>query len=151
MHVTPLLAITAVLLLISGIVKLRAVARVGMGVAILPLAEVGAGFALVALALVGPPTAPVGLGSILGGVLLLLGSSFQVGASLGRRRRARELSEGARLRTYVRYLSPSMDPRVPGPHPDEESGGPPADPSAPAHPRHPRVQPSDPPGPRKPG
>jgi hypothetical protein len=151
MHVTPLLAITAILLLISGLVKARAMARVGMGVPILPLAEVAAAFVLLALAVAGPPTAPVGLGAILGAVLLLLGSSFRVGATLGRLRRARDLSEGARLRMYVEYLPPSKDPEASsGRSREGASGGPTPDRNAPTQPRHQRVQPSDPPGPGKP-
>jgi hypothetical protein len=148
MNVTPLLAITAMLLLVSGLVKLRAVARVGLGIGILPLAEVLVGLALLALAIAGPPGAPVGLGAILLAVLLLLGSSFQVGTSLGRLRRARERSEGARLMTYVRYLPPSVVPDAAG-GPAEGEGPAAPDRSVSTHLEQPRVQPNDPPGPGK--
>jgi len=145
MQVTPLLSITAVLLLVSGVVKLRAVTRVGVGIGILPLAEVVAAFVLLGLAVLARPNATVGLWAIVGGVLLLLGSSFQVGASLGRRRRARERSEAARLQTYLRYLSPSIDPGARATLTGEGEGRL-TDRSAPMHHRHPRVQRNDPPG-----
>lgn len=150
MRVTPLVAITALLLFISGGVKLRAVARVGMGVAVLPLVEVVAGFVLLALVVVGPPSASLGLGAIVAAVLLLLGSSFQVGSALGNLRRARERSEGARLRTYVRYLSPSIDPEASARSSQEGEDGAALDRGVPTEPRYPRVQPRDPPGPGKP-
>ena len=110
MGVRLLVGLAALLLLASGLVKLRAAERVGLGIAVLPLVEVAASLVLLAVSFLRPPGVAGGLTAVVASLVLLLGSSLQVGIAIRRRRRSRELSEGARLRTYVRYLSAPIDP-----------------------------------------
>jgi hypothetical protein len=100
-----LLVLTALLLLTSGLVKLHAGAHAGLGLPLLALVETLAGIALMSGMLAWRPSPHTGLTLVESALLLILVSSVQVAASLARRRRAREASEGARLVTYVKYLS----------------------------------------------
>lgn len=120
MHVTPLVVLATALLLVSGLVKLRGAERVGLGLPVLPLVEVGTGVALLAVTVVRPLGPGWGLGAVVASVVLVLGSSIQVGIAMRRRRHARELSEGARLRAYIQYLSPSVEPEEPLPASGED-------------------------------
>ena len=95
--------IAAALLLVSGAVKVRAAARVGLGVPVLALAEVLAGVGLFGIALAVDFTGGQGLAILVGAVALILVSSLQVGAQVRRRQRLRAASEGARLATYVNF------------------------------------------------
>ncbi len=101
----PLLLITALLLLASGLVKVRAAARVEMGLPILALAELLAGVGILGVAFVVDLTGVQGMLVLVGSVLLVLVSSLQVGLEVRRRQRLRAASEGARLANYVKYLS----------------------------------------------
>ena len=108
---TALLVITALLLLVSGLVKLHAAGRVGLGVTVLPLVEIVAGLGLLApLMFAWRPAPRAGLFIVCGGVLLVLASSGWIGLSMARKRRSRDASEGARLATYVKYLSRQVPP-----------------------------------------
>jgi len=118
MGVRLLVVLAALLLLASGLIKLRAAERVGLGLAVLPLVEVVAALGLLAVSVLRPLGAAAGLTAVVSSLALVLGSSLQVGFAMRRRRRSRELSEGARLRTYVRYLSSPLDPEG-GPPPRE--------------------------------
>ena len=101
-----LLVLTAVLLVASGLVKLHAGDRAGLGVTVFPLVETVAGLALLgAVALGRRPSVHGGLAIVVCAVALVLVSSLLVGTAIARRRRSREDSEGARLVTYVKYLS----------------------------------------------
>lgn len=111
---TALLVLTAVLLLVAGMVKLRAAERVGLGVTVLPLVEILAALALGVTTFLAPLSPSGGLKAVLASVALIVVSSLHVGAAIRKRTRTRELSEGARLRTYVQYLSQAPDPDVPG-------------------------------------
>lgn len=110
---TLLLIMAALLLLVSGLVKLHAGGRAGLGVTVLPLVETVAGLALLApVAFAWRPGPHTGLAIVLCAVVLVLSSSLWVGAAIARRRHSREESEGARLVTYVKYLS-RQEPREP--------------------------------------
>lgn len=112
----PLLAIAAFLLLASGLVKIKAAARVGMGVPVLALAELAAGLGVFGAVLLADLTAGQGLFVLVGSVALVLVSSLQVGMEVRRRQRLRSASEGARLASRLKYLS-RLDP------PTEAGGG----------------------------
>ena len=101
----PLLVLTALLLLGSGLLKARAAGRVGMGLPLLALAELLAGAGVLAAVLLAPLTAGQGLAVVVGSLALVVVSSLQVGLEVRRRQRVRTASEGARLANYVRYLS----------------------------------------------
>jgi hypothetical protein len=105
----PLLVITALLLLASGLVKVRAAARVEMGLPILALAEFLAGLAILGVAFVVELTGVQGMLVLVGSVALVVVSSLQVGLEVRRRQRLRAASEGARLANYVKYMS-RLDP-----------------------------------------
>ncbi len=110
MGVRFLVVLAALLLLASGLLKLHAAERVGLGLAVLPLVEVVAALGLLAVSVLRPLGVAAGLTAVVGSLTLLLASSLQVGIAMRQRRRSRELSEGARLRTYVQYLSAPVDP-----------------------------------------
>jgi len=101
----PLLVITACLLLASGLLKVRAAARVEMGLPVLALAELLAGVGIFSVAFVVEFTGGQGMLILVGSVALVLVSSVQVGMEVKRRQRIRTASEGARLATYVKHLS----------------------------------------------
>lgn len=105
----PLLVIASLLLVASGLLKVRAAARVEMGVPILPLVELVAGLGLFSVVFVKPFTANQGLLILLGSVVLIVVSSVQVGMEVRRRQRLRTASEGARLANRLRLLS-RLDP-----------------------------------------
>ena len=96
--------VALVLLLTSGVVKLRAGERAGLKLPLLAILEVLAGFGLAGASFTSLITPAVGLGVVLGSVALVLVSSLHMGMQLKGAVRRRELSEGARLRTYVEYL-----------------------------------------------
>jgi len=96
---------TATLLVISGVVKLRAWARVSHGIHLVPLLEIVAGFLMGAAVVTGTPDPGVGLALTVGAVSLVVASSVVLGRQIRRVRRERERSEGARLVTWVKYLS----------------------------------------------
>lgn len=101
---TVLLVVTAVLLLVSGVVKLRAGERAGLGLHLLSVLEVLAGFGLAGVSFTSLVTPALGLGMVLASVALVLVASLHMWMQLKGAVRKRELSEGARLRTYVEYL-----------------------------------------------
>jgi len=101
----PLLAIASLLLLASGLVKVKAAARVELGVPILAIAELVVGVGIFGVLFVVEFTATQGLVIVIGSVVLIVVSSLQVGAEVRRRHRIRVASEGTRLASYVKYLS----------------------------------------------
>jgi len=107
---TILFIVTALLLLASGVTKLHACARVGLGLPLLALLEIVAGLCLCAVSFAGAFTPGQGLAVVVGAVVLVLVSSLTMWGTLRAQHRTRELSEGARLRTYVKYLSSSLEP-----------------------------------------
>ena len=114
-----LLVVTAILLLTSGIVKLRAADRAGLGLSLFALLEIFAGLILAGVSFTNPFTPSQGLGVVLASVALVLGSSLHMWGQLKGVARKRDLSEGARLRTYVRYLSSNLDPDGSARDPDD--------------------------------
>ncbi len=104
-----LLVLASLLLLASGLLKIKAASRVGMGVPILALVEILAGLADVGALFLAGLTARQGLAILVGSVLLVVVSSVQVGLEIRRRQRLRAASEGARLASYVKYFS-RLDP-----------------------------------------
>lgn len=102
---TLLLVAASGLLLLSGLVKLRAWSRVSRGVHLFPLLEIAAGLVMGAAVATGAPAPGLGLALVLGAVALVIASSLLLGTELRRMKRDRERSEGARLETYVKYLS----------------------------------------------
>ena len=106
----PLLVLASLLLVGSGAVKIRAAGRAKLGLPMLSLLEVVGGIALVGVAATRPPAVDVGFRYVVGAVALVLVSSIAMGMRLSAGRREQEESEGARLITYVRYLSSSPDP-----------------------------------------
>ena len=119
---TLLLVVTAILLLTSGIVKLHAGDRAGLGLPLFALLEIFAGLLLAGVSFSNPFTPQQGLGVVLGSVALVLFSSLHMWTQLKGLVRKRDLSEGARLRTYVRYLSTTLGPD--GSHRDPEDQDP---------------------------
>jgi hypothetical protein len=105
----PLLVITSCLLLASGLLKVRAAARVEMGVPILALAELLAAVGIFGVAFVVKLTAGQGMFILVGSVALIVVSSVQVGMEVRRRQRIRSASEGARLASYVKH-TPAKPP-----------------------------------------
>ena len=102
----PLLVLTGLLLVASGGLKLvRAVGAGLQGLALLCVLELIGGVGLTFLTLASPPSAEGGFRLIAGAFGLLLVSSLSYGFRLRAMRRRREASEGARLVTYVKYLS----------------------------------------------
>ena len=81
-----------------------------MGVPVLALAEILAGVGILGVAFVVELTAGQGMFILVGSVALILVSSVQVGMEVRRRQRLRTASEGARLVSYVKYLSPLERP-----------------------------------------
>lgn len=102
---TLLMVLAAFLLLISGVVKVKAAERVGMGLPVLPLLELAVGLGIFGVAFLRKFSAAQGMGILVGAVALVLGSSIHVGLAIRRRQRLRTRSEGTRLANYVEYLS----------------------------------------------
>jgi len=102
--------LTAVLLALSGLLKIRSGQRVGVGSSPMAMAEVVAGVALAVVstgtvfgALVPPRWA------VPASVLLLLVSTIEHGMRLRAQRLQRADSEGGRLVAHVKYLSARND------------------------------------------
>lgn len=102
---TPLLAITAVLLVGSGLLKLRAAERAKLGIHLLSILELLVVLGIGASLMAGGLTVGVGFRTLLGALTLMLVSSVSLGMKLRAVRRRKNLSEGARLFNYVDYLS----------------------------------------------
>lgn len=117
---TLLLVVTAILLLTSGVVMLRAADRAGLGLSLFALLEVLAGLILAGISFTNPFTPGQGLGVVLASVALVLGSALHMWGQLKGIQRKRDLSEGARLRTYVRYLSMNLGPDGSPRDPDDQ-------------------------------
>jgi len=106
---TALLLMTSVLLLVSGVSKVRVGARAGLGVPILALLELVSGVA-------GGGVAAVGLGEtgaapwlVPWGVFLVVASSIIFAVRLSAHRGKRAETEGGRLTMYVKHLSKPHD------------------------------------------
>lgn len=107
---TPLLVLAGLLLVASGILKLRAAQRGKLGIPVLSLVEAFAGLALCFMSFANPPSVDVGFRLVLGAIALVLVSSGGMAMKLSAARRKRDDSEGVRLRTYVKYISRRNDP-----------------------------------------
>lgn len=101
------MVLMAVLLLASGLAKLRAAGRTELGVHLPSLMEVAAGLVLGFLATAGDVAPRTGLWMSVGGGLLVVGSSWHLWRRMAHRRHLRDLTEGRRLETFVRYFSAS--------------------------------------------
>ena len=107
---TPLFVIAGLMLVASGVVKLRAAERAKLGVHLLSIVEAIAGLALCVTTFVFPPELDMGFRLMVGAMVLLLASSGGMAMKLSGQRKKREDSEGVRLMTYVKYISRRNDP-----------------------------------------
>lgn len=105
-----LAALTAILLFVSGGMKLRSSRRLGLGIGPLPIAEVATGL-LIGMA---------GMASAVGGftlprwsipvaIVFVLVSTAHHATRLSERRQRRAETEGGRLASHVRYFSGDDD------------------------------------------
>jgi heme A synthase len=106
----PLLLVTGVLLLISGLLSLRSGTRLGALVPTLALAQIVVGASAFMGGLVVRLTGSWGLTVTVSSLVLMLASALWHAARLREARRIRNHSEGARLATYVKYLSRRAGP-----------------------------------------
>lgn len=104
---TGLLVLAGLLLVVSGALKARLAGRAGLGFPLLPLAELITGAALMLISFARPLSPDAGLRLVVGSLVLLMVSTVRQGMVLGRAREERRASEGARLVTFVKYLSKS--------------------------------------------
>lgn len=95
----------ALLLLLSGVVKLRAGRRAHLGSHLPSLLELVVGAVFGLLAVTGSVTPALGLWGSVGAGALLVASSVHLGRYLAAERRRRERTEGHRLEAYVRHLT----------------------------------------------
>lgn len=95
----------AVLLVASALVKLRAGERAGLGLHLPSLLELLSAVCIGLLVVSGSMTPRIGLWAALVTGTLVVGSSIHLSRRLAHQRRIRELTEGRRLETFVRYLS----------------------------------------------
>ena len=100
---TPLLLLTSVLLVLSGLIKIRSVARTGRGVPVVALLEVAVAVGAAGLAFSGPSAAGAAAWVVPAGVLLVVFSSASHVRRMSAHRRMREESLGDRLATHVKY------------------------------------------------
>lgn len=110
----PLVAVSSLLLLASGLVKVKAAARVGMRLPVLAAAELVLGVGICGLLVAARLTAAQGLLAVVGSVALILVSSLRMGAAVRRRQRLRSASEGTRLANYLKHVSRPEPPAGPG-------------------------------------
>ena len=104
---TPLLMVTGALLLVSGLVKVRAGSRAGIGVPPLVWLELLSAVASGMLAIAGAAAASTIAWFVPLSVLLVLVSSGVFAARVRAAGLRRAQTEGGRLATYVKYLSHS--------------------------------------------
>ncbi|MDZ7781192.1 MAG: hypothetical protein U5R14_14850 [Gemmatimonadota bacterium] len=95
----------ALLLLVSGTVKLRAGKRARLGTHLPSILEVVVGTFLGFLAVTASFTPPLGLWGSVGAAALAVGSSWHLGRHLADQRARRQRTEGHRLQAYVRHLA----------------------------------------------
>ncbi len=114
---TALLGIAAVLLVGSSLLKLRAAERAKLGLHFPSILELLAGLGIGASMLGGGPNVDIAFRLALGAVTLVLVSSVSMVLKLSVRRREGDESEGARLFTYVNYLSQQTSRDEPPPLP----------------------------------
>ena len=95
------------LLLVSGLVKLRAGERAQLGLHLPSVLEALAALCIGGLAVTGSVTPARGLWATACAALLVVGSSLHLWRRLAARRELRERTEARRLETFVRYLSES--------------------------------------------
>lgn len=107
--VKSLLVITGLLMISSAVVKLRSGMRAGVGVPVLAPVEFLGGLGLAVLALLGGMEAESGFRFVLAGIAITVLSTINLGLRLSRERKRREQAAGARLFTYVKYLSQEPD------------------------------------------
>ena len=107
---TLLFIFVGLLLMVSGLLKVRGAVRTGLGTPLIPLLEVLAGLGLPVFVFAQPPSEALGLRLMVGAVALLLVSSTYHALRVRAHRRRREESEASRLVTYVKYLSERSEP-----------------------------------------
>lgn len=105
-----LATLTAILLFVSGGLKIRSSRRLGLGMGLMPLAEVVLGL-VVGMAGMAATVGGVSLPrwSIPIAVLLVLVSTGHHATRLSERRRRRAETEGGRLQTHLEYFSGDGD------------------------------------------
>jgi len=111
---TALLVLTALLLVVSGVIKLRAGGRAEIGLHPLSLIELVAGVGLMVRVIAGSVTAGQGMGAAVGAVVLIVVSSLHLGRRLAHKRRLRDLTEGRRLESFVKLQAGIQDEPEPG-------------------------------------
>ncbi len=112
-----LLVTTGMLLILSAGLKVRTASKAGLGLPLLLLVEIAAGIALPVVSVAVPPTPQGGFRMILTALALIVVSSVALSLRVRALARDREASEGARLVTYVKYLS-----STPGARSEEPTG-----------------------------
>ncbi len=100
---TPLLLLTSVLLVLSGLIKIRSGARTGRGLPVVALLEIAVAVGAAGLAFSGPSAAGAAAWVVPAGVLLVVLSSASHVHHMSAHRRMREESLGDRLATHVKY------------------------------------------------
>jgi len=93
----------------SAVVKLRSGLRAGVGVPVLAPIEFLGGLGLAVMALVGVLQPESSFRYVLAGIAITLLSTVNLALRLSRERKRREAAAGARLFTYVKYLSQEPD------------------------------------------
>ncbi len=102
---SPLLILTGLLVLSSALVLLRTGARMHAGVPIPALIQLVVGAVVSVVGFSSAPGRPAGLVVVVASVVLVLATAILQAARVRALRRSREASEGARLETWVKYLS----------------------------------------------
>lgn len=108
---SPFLILTGLLVIAAGLVSLRTSARMHVSVPVGALAQVLMGAVVCFMGFSSSMTGGAGLVAAVASILLVLASAVWQGLRLRAARRKREESEGARLVTYVKYLSRDITPR----------------------------------------
>lgn len=106
----PLLLVTGVLLLISGLLSLRSGMRLGLLLPVLAMIQVLVGLGAFGAGLMTRLSAGAGLAVVVPSIALMLGAAVWQGMRLRVARRIRRNSESARLETYMKYLSGGVKP-----------------------------------------
>jgi hypothetical protein len=105
-----LATITAILLVVSGGMKLRSSRRLGLGIGLMPVVELVFGLLIGMAGLAAAVGSfPLPRWSIPVAVLLVLVSTGHHASRLSERRRSRAETEGGRLASHVRYFSGDDD------------------------------------------
>ncbi len=102
---SPLLILTGLLVIAAGLVSLRTATRMRLGVPFAALIQVLVGAIVSVVGFSSGPAGGRGLLLVVASVLLVVAAAGWQAVRVRAARQAREASEGARLVTYVKYLS----------------------------------------------